>query len=438
MKQEELNRIETKFRQNHSGPNKAGGTFFLGTQVAVNRNTQSLSDMSTAEQRRFYWDVICETFCVPKERVGQSSSSNKASAREAPYLMGKNVVTPRLRRHGDLLAQLLVPFEDSGKYVLLHDSAIPEDRQLVVETMKELPHSFRVDEVRRVVGMAPWGGEYGNAVYKVPGAEIVTAESVLNQTNDDKKEEKALAAPLARAESTDEIEKLVSAIVSAPMFDRLAPVWRRRLRAHMVAEIKKAKGKVPPTLDKLIEQHLRYFAGGKIKGITETSRKLVTNALREALKDGRVSIPEFRKAVSKAIGVNGHRATTIARTEVIGSANWGTWQAHKIAGVTHRKWIATPDERTRGPHRHLHGQVVEIDKPFEADGHTAMHPHGFGVPHLDIQCRCTTGAVIEDRGIEEDYAAFDEMARAWESVAEPYIRTAMADQVAAVVEIYMS
>lgn len=49
---------------------------------------------------------------------------------------------------------------------------------------------------------------------------------------------------------------------------------------------------------------------------------------------------------------------------------------------------ATLDKKTRKAHRLLDGQVRELDESFVIDGHKAMYPSNFGIPGLDINCRC--------------------------------------------------
>ena len=50
--------------------------------------------------------------------------------------------------------------------------------------------------------------------------------------------------------------------------------------------------------------------------------------------------------------------------------------------------VATLDKKTRKAHRLLDGQVRELDEPFVIDGQKAMYPSNFGIPSLDINCRC--------------------------------------------------
>ena len=48
----------------------------------------------------------------------------------------------------------------------------------------------------------------------------------------------------------------------------------------------------------------------------------------------------------------------------------------------------TLDKKTRKAHRLLDGQIRELDEPFKINGHKAMYHSNFGIPSLDMNCRC--------------------------------------------------
>lgn len=50
--------------------------------------------------------------------------------------------------------------------------------------------------------------------------------------------------------------------------------------------------------------------------------------------------------------------------------------------------FTTLDKKTRKAHRLLDGQIRELDNPFKIYGHKAIYPSNFGIPSLDINCRC--------------------------------------------------
>lgn len=90
-----------------------------------------------------------------------------------------------------------------------------------------------------------------------------------------------------------------------------------------------------------------------------------------------------------------YEATRIARTEVHGAVNGGTYaaaQAHMSrTGERQRKlWIATADDRTRPTHRKADRQQVGLEEPFEVGGGRLMFPGDPSGPAREvINCRCS-------------------------------------------------
>lgn len=88
------------------------------------------------------------------------------------------------------------------------------------------------------------------------------------------------------------------------------------------------------------------------------------------------------------------RAKVIANTEGHRIQQASAFDAQKVAKAKGadvlKQWDSTLDGRTRATHRHLDGQIREVDKPFEADGKEAMFPGDFGDPAEDCNCRCVS------------------------------------------------
>lgn len=60
----------------------------------------------------------------------------------------------------------------------------------------------------------------------------------------------------------------------------------------------------------------------------------------------------------------------------------------KQGGVT-KTWFTMQDEKVRSEHQYLEGMTVGVNDYFYTyDGHAAKYPGGFGIPELDINCRC--------------------------------------------------
>ena len=79
----------------------------------------------------------------------------------------------------------------------------------------------------------------------------------------------------------------------------------------------------------------------------------------------------------------------VAETETHRDANTAALDTAKKAGAKSKTWVTMADDRVRDPHVYLDGITVGIDDEFITyDGGHAQAPGLFGVPELDINCRC--------------------------------------------------
>ena len=137
----------------------------------------------------------------------------------------------------------------------------------------------------------------------------------------------------------------------------------------------------------------------------EISRGIASNML----------YPEITGNVSHAAGVPLRRARTIVRTEAgriqVQASMDALYKAVENGADLVKQWTAVRDGKTRYTHRRLDGQVREVKEPFEVDGKTAMHPHGFGIAEEDINCRCDVLGRARDALDEEEYKRLQDIAR---------------------------
>ena len=111
-------------------------------------------------------------------------------------------------------------------------------------------------------------------------------------------------------------------------------------------------------------------------------------------------IPDIRDVLQKELNTEYNKAIRIVRTEstrISGTAKQNSMEHIETLGIEAKKmWVSSLDNRTRGSHQHLDGQIVGIDEEFEVNGSTAKAPGGFGVAEEDIHCRCKVVTLIED------------------------------------------
>jgi SPP1 gp7 family putative phage head morphogenesis protein len=198
------------------------------------------------------------------------------------------------------------------------------------------------------------------------------------------------------------------------------------------AILQAATATLPPPATVLAEQYLAT-ASNRLSGISDLVWGHARSELLAGMQAGE-SIPQLRKRVQAATGVSKPRATTIARTEVIGAQNRGSLDQMVAADLPGMKnWLATRDTKTRPSHAAANGQSVPItgpDREFSVGGVSMDGPHDPSAPPGEtINCRCTLTYDLDDEGLGEaaDGALWDELSpdEAFEKSLTPELRQLM-------------
>ena len=105
----------------------------------------------------------------------------------------------------------------------------------------------------------------------------------------------------------------------------------------------------------------------------------------------------FRDRVQEQLDKNSLEGILrIIDTEAHRDYNTAVYDAGKESGVPDlkKRWETMMDDRVRDPHFYLQGVTVGMDDLFYTyTGDSALYPGGFGVPELDINCRCSISLV---------------------------------------------
>lgn len=86
----------------------------------------------------------------------------------------------------------------------------------------------------------------------------------------------------------------------------------------------------------------------------------------------------------------------IIDTEAHRDFNTGAFNCAKASGKDglKKRWETMQDDRVRDAHDYLQGVTVGLDDLFYTyTGDSALYPGGFGVPELDINCRCSISII---------------------------------------------
>lgn len=153
--------------------------------------------------------------------------------------------------------------------------------------------------------------------------------------------------------------------------------------------------------------------GVDVDDLKKTIRQEITRGLATGM-----AVKDIARNISFATNAPLNRAKTIARTEShrIHEASAQTArEAAKANGADLVKyWDSIMDGDTRSTHRQLDGQTREVNEPFELNGHRAMQPGDFGVPGMDINCRCTAITRVRYALSDADLKRMQQKAEFWE------------------------
>jgi hypothetical protein len=120
------------------------------------------------------------------------------------------------------------------------------------------------------------------------------------------------------------------------------------------------------------------------------NEKQMGSKLMQGIQNG-YSIPKIANSLLEVIGNNKASATRNARTMTTSAENGGRLDSYKdlqARGVVQKKkWMATPDDRTRKSHIDIDGEEQDIDAEFS---NGCMYPaDGHGPSEEVWNCRCS-------------------------------------------------
>lgn len=122
--------------------------------------------------------------------------------------------------------------------------------------------------------------------------------------------------------------------------------------------------------------------------VTQTTRRVLDSQLLGVIAEEGWSIDDATEAIRAVFGdLSGYRASTIARTEVVGGYNAASFIGAQATGlVAARVWLTAEDERVRPSHQRMNGQRVEGTARYS---NGLLHPGDpEGDPAETINCRC--------------------------------------------------
>lgn len=414
--------LQQNWENEHRGFQSYGRVKFTNAEIDFKKVNNTFEELQLNELRKDVRDVVQQVYGLPPEIAGILENSNRATIEDASYIMAEFVLIPRLEQERRMYDRTIVrPIDD--RLVLDYEDPTPESTVMQLDAAKAAPYHITKNEYRtKFLGLDAIGPA-GDAFYtpinliresvasqepavlqEQPELEVVEPLALPEASEEEKVPaccEEALQKPhtkfysMLKSRQVKQVDNIVNAVDPARLTGRLEPIWGEELREwgdNVLDELD--LGVAFNMQNPAITSHLMDWKDNRIKGLVNENTK---ELLRESMAEG-IAAGEGADALAKRVrGIfidDKTRAVRIARTETIRSANFGSLEAYTQSGVIEGKqWIAAL-ANTRPEHEELHGTIVAIGDEFEVDGYTTMHPAGFGVAGLDINCMCVIVGVV--------------------------------------------
>lgn len=192
---DQRDRFRSEWNEHFRGPFNSHGIATVDGNVTVTKLAENMRDMDMTEGRRFLREAVLEHFGVPREIMGITESSNRATSEAAQYIYAQNVIMPRLNRREEAINTQILPFY--GNDLVWHfDDVVPRSQEF--DKAKGIDGwnagLLTKDEARELLGMEPC--KTGGDCFKI------TISDMFIGSNDDPAE---VTTDLMQ-ESTEEVE----------------------------------------------------------------------------------------------------------------------------------------------------------------------------------------------------------------------------------------
>jgi SPP1 gp7 family putative phage head morphogenesis protein len=479
----EIIRAREEFDNRHRGVYHAGRSLWHSGKHSVTKVSQTMEELQVNELRAFERDFIINFYGYPPELLGLISNSNRATITQARMIRAEEVMIPRLTWEVAVIQRDLIDPIDDTLHLWFVDPR-PDDDEFRLASYTAASHTVTINEWRDLQGLPNIGrggdvflvqGPFGleSRTYGMNDEEEVVEEEPEVDVEDD--EELGDEGDTDSGQSSDrsdipnpnvdvddvtlsakdfvkkdtlsksDIDKIVAAVDDSVAAGTIDPVWSRFVTQTVSDEM----AKLGTTMlfdfaNPLIEEHLREFATDEMKLINDNTRTALRTTLVDASAEN-LALPDIAAKVKETLGGETikNRATTIARTEVMRSANAANFIAMETSGIEKKEWVATFDARTRDDHMALDGDVLPLREEFQySSGGSTLAPGDSGIASQDINCRCTLTAVttsLEELSVEERLAfrkevskVFSEQLDEWESETRPVWEMILSQQINAI------
>lgn len=441
----QLNELKDGYETEVADARRSGRPLFLGGDADYTRMGLTPDELAFLETKRMTLDDICIMTGVPKELMGSLEGTKYSNAEQAVRIFLRETMVPQMRLLTSALDNRLLPDGETLSFIDPTPENIEDKSKLLETGMKN--GLMSTNEGRQVMASL-----LGVELEDVTGGDDILvafnliplgSSSVVEKDSEKKKIKTVTEHPLRDAETRKVYHKMQNKRIDIRAEKRFKPVLKNYLdgqRDRLIEKLQPQNTRVFRKKD-LIDDSIRLDLEVKIG--KEAFLPIVTTLLEEAGSDAmelvgssypfnmsaevvtwvdqktdiflnqinettfnrlklefaesleanetRMQLIERITAVYDVISTG--RANVIARTEVHGLTQYGTFQGYKQANLDIKIWVSVLDKNTRGNdpkdeanHIETDGEEVPIDMPFS---NGLMYPGENGAPAAEvINCRC--------------------------------------------------
>ena len=173
--EEQRKRFRAEWLERFRGHFNSHGVATVNGEVVVNKIGDTMKDMDMVNGRIFIRDAVLEHFGVPREIMGITESSNRATSEAAQYIYAQNVLMPRLRRREEAINKQLLPMFGPD-LIWRYEDIVPRNQEFDKAVALDGWNAglLTKDEAREKLGMPP--APVGGDVYKTTFSDVFVHE----------------------------------------------------------------------------------------------------------------------------------------------------------------------------------------------------------------------------------------------------------------------